>query len=105
MMKKSSWFSAAALAAVSLLAITSAQAKKPHAPKHVAKLAMDKARAIALAKVPGVIKAEELEFENKRWIYSFEIRPTGETKKLIKEVNLDADTGEQVGEIETEKED
>lgn len=105
MMKKSCWMSIASLAAVSLLSLASAQAKKPHAGRHVAKLAIDKARAIALAKVPGVLKAEALELEHGRWIYSFEIRPAGETKKLVKEINLDADSGEQVGEIETEKED
>jgi len=36
-----------------------------------------------------------------RWIYSFEIKPTGEKGKLITEVNIDADTGDVVG-IDTE---
>src|SRR4051794_4005434 len=71
--------------------------------KHVAKLSMQTARAKALTLVPGKVKAEELEKEHGRWIYSFEIRPDGETRKIVKEVNLDADTGEQVGKIDTEK--
>jgi len=52
--------------------------------------------------VPGKVLAEELEHEGGRWIYSFEIKPTGETRKLIKEVNIDADTGAVV-DIGTEK--
>ena len=80
-----------------------ATAKPSHRAKHQAKIAKDVARATALAQVPGTVKAEELEREGGRWIYSFEIRPTGETRHLIKEVNIDADTGELVGKIDTEK--
>lgn len=71
--------------------------------KHQAKLSLGEARAIALAKVSGKVVHEELEKEKGRWIYSFEIRPTGETRKLVKEVNLDADTGAVVA-IDTERE-
>ena len=69
---------------------------------HQAKFPAAEARAKALGLVPGRVVAQELEHEGGRWIYSFEIRPTGETRKLIKEVNLDADTGALVGSIDTE---
>jgi uncharacterized membrane protein YkoI len=73
------------------------------ADQHQAKVSMADARAKALALVPGVVRDEELEQEGGRWIYSFEIKPTGETRKIIKEVNIDADTGAVVGvEIENE---
>ena len=72
---------------------------------YVPKVSLADARAAALADVPGTIKAEELEKEGGRWIYTFEIRPSGETRRLIKEVNIDADTGKRVGKIETEKDD
>jgi uncharacterized membrane protein YkoI len=50
----------------------------------------------------GAVVAEELEFEGKRWIYSFEIKPKGEKGKRIKEVNIDADTGVVVS-VDTEE--
>lgn len=65
------------------------------APPHV-KITMEQARATALQKVPGKIVHEELEHEKGRWIYSMEVRPAGETGKHIKEVNLDANSGEVV---------
>jgi uncharacterized membrane protein YkoI len=74
-----------------------------HQAQHQAKLSLSDARAKALSLVPGTVRAEELEHERGRWIYSFEIKPAGETRKLIKEVNVDADTGAIVS-IETEKE-
>jgi uncharacterized membrane protein YkoI len=70
--------------------------------QHQAKIPIADARAKALTLVPGKVVSEELEHERGRWIYSFEIKPTGEKGKLVKEVNIDADTGEVVG-IETEK--
>ncbi|MEP7127063.1 MAG: PepSY domain-containing protein [Byssovorax sp.] len=73
------------------------------ATPHVAKFPRAAARAKALAQVPGgTVVAEEVEFESKRWIYSFEIKPKGETGKLIKEVNLDADTGDLIS-VDTEQ--
>lgn len=71
-----------------------------HAPK-AHRVSMAEARRTALAKVAGAIKAEELEHEHGRWIYSFEIRPQGETRKLIREVNVDADTG-RIVDVSTE---
>ena len=69
---------------------------------HQAKVPIAEARATALRLVPGRLVAEELEHEGGRWIYSFEIRPQGETRKIIKEVNIDSDTGALVGGIDTE---
>ncbi len=70
---------------------------------HVAKVPIDTARASAMAQVPGgTLKHEELEKENGRWIYSFEIRPAGEQGTTIREVNVDADSGAIVG-VDTEK--
>ena len=68
---------------------------------HHAKVTLVDARAKALSLVDGTLIKEELEHENGRWIYSFEIKPTGEKGKTIKEVNIDADTGALVG-IDTE---
>lgn len=74
-------------------------------PSHHAKLSMAKARAIALAKIPGTVRSQELEHEHGRWIYSFEIKPTGEVRRIVREVNLDADTGAVVSlEIEHDSE-
>ncbi len=95
----SRWVLTVALAvSAPMLATTACLAKT----KHQAKLSMDQAREIALAKVPGKIKTEEMEKEKGIWIYSFEIRPDGETKKIVKEVNVDADTGKIV-DIGTER--
>lgn len=95
---------ATALVAGPLAALApAAHADKHHRVAYHPKMSMDDARKIALARFPGTVKTEELEREKGRWIYSFEIRPTGETKKIVKEVNLDADTGKIV-EIDTERE-
>ena len=74
-----------------------------HAHRHHAKISQAQARKTALARVPGVVKAAELEKEKGRWIYSFEIKPRGETRTIVKEVNIDADTGAIV-EVGTERE-
>lgn len=69
---------------------------------HQAKVSLEEARRHALEKVPGKVIAEELEKEHGRWIYSFEIEADGGKADEIKEVNIDADSGEVVA-IETEK--
>jgi uncharacterized membrane protein YkoI len=78
--------------AATLMATMPALAKTP---PHL-KVTMEQARATALQKVPGKIVHEELEHEKGRWIYSIEVRPAGETGKHIKEVNLDANSGDVV---------
>jgi uncharacterized membrane protein YkoI len=83
--------------ALLLGAITSVAVSVPafahDAKTHHAKVAMADARATALARAPGTVLDEELEHEDGRWIYSFEIRPQGEQGKRVEEVNVDADTG------------
>lgn len=65
------------------------------ARKSEAKISMKRARATALAKVPGGrIKSSELEREKGKLIYSFDIRPANGTG--IEEVQVDAITGEVV---------
>ncbi len=89
----------------SVLVLTTAIAAVACAPaaRHQAVVSPSAARSIALARVSGVVRAEELEHEDGRWVYSFEIKPTGETRKIIQEVNVDADTGDVVS-VDTERE-
>jgi uncharacterized membrane protein YkoI len=65
-----------------------------------AKVRVQEARAIALKKVPGDIKEEELERENGKLVYSFDIRAAGQ--KDITEVQVSAIDGSIVS---VEKED
>ena len=59
-----------------------------------AKISMEKARAIALKKVPGgKIETAELEREHGKLIYSFDIKTS---KPGVTEVNVDAITGKVV---------
>jgi uncharacterized membrane protein YkoI len=90
-------FALAVAAAATGLAFTASAEETHHA-----KVTLADARAKAMSLVAGSLVAEELEHENGRWIYSFEIKPTGEKGKLIKEVNIDADTGALVS-IDTER--
>jgi uncharacterized membrane protein YkoI len=63
--------------------------------KSEAKIGMKEARAKALEKVPGGrVKSSELERENGKLVYSFDIRPARGTG--IDEVQIDAVTGEVV---------
>ena len=92
-----------ALATVGLPLTVACRTVAAESAKHDPKFPIADARAKALAEVPGgTIVAEELEYEGKRWIYSFEIKPKGETGKRIKEVNIDADTGALVS-VDTEE--
>lgn len=91
--------------AASLVAGLSCAAGAPPAQaasRHAHRVSMAQARRTALARVPGEVKAEELEHERGRWIYSFEIRPPGEKGSSIREVNVDADTG-RIVDVHTEK--
>lgn len=66
-----------------------------------AKVTLAAATATALKAVPGsAVKAKELEREDGKLIYSFEMKTAG--KAGIDEVNVDAMTGEIVGKIEHE---
>jgi uncharacterized membrane protein YkoI len=59
------------------------------------KVSADSARAIALAEVPGAkVKSHELEHENGKYVYSFDLAVPG--KSGIEEVQVDAMTGKVV---------
>ena len=87
----------AGILAVGLCAAAAAQApppaksKIPPALKKDAKISVDEARATALKKVPGQIQEEELEKENGKLVYSFDIRAAGQ--KDITEVQVSAIDG------------
>jgi uncharacterized membrane protein YkoI len=81
---------------------SSAQATTPNIPKvdpalaAEAKMTLDSARTIAMHKVPhGTVASEELERENGRLIYSFDVKVPG--KSGIQEVNVNALTGAVLG--------
>jgi hypothetical protein len=86
--------------------LTSAQtaapkkSKIPASLKSQAKVSVEDARATAINKVPGEIKEEELEKENGKLVYSFDIQATGQ--KDITEVQVSAIDGTVVS---VEKED
>lgn len=82
---------------VSMLMSASVFAAKP--PKN--KITQNKAEKLALKEAPGKIKSSELEFENGKWVYSFDIISNGE----IHEVQIDAVTSKIVSnKIETAEE-
>lgn len=76
------------------------KSKIPASLKAEAKIPVEDARATAVKKVPGTIKEEELEKENGKLVYSFDIQATGE--KNITEVQVSAIDGSIVS---VEKED
>ena len=67
------------------------KSKIPASLKSEAKISVEEARATASKRVPGVIKEEELEKENGKLVYSFDIQATGE--KDITEVQVSAIDG------------
>jgi uncharacterized membrane protein YkoI len=58
------------------------------------KVSMDAARQTALAQVPGQVVEEEVEEEDGRWVYEFDIVTAAGAP--VKEVVVDADTGQVV---------
>ncbi|MEO7218804.1 MAG: PepSY domain-containing protein [Gemmatimonadaceae bacterium] len=63
-----------------------------------ARISLDSARVIARAKLPkAYVQSEELERENGKLIYSFDMKTTG--KSGIDEVNVNALNGSIVGKI------
>lgn len=76
------------------------KSKIPASLKSQAKISLEDARTTALKKVPGEIKEEELEKENGKLVYSFDIQATGQ--KDITEVQVSAIDGSIVS---IEKED
>jgi uncharacterized membrane protein YkoI len=71
---------------VSAVGIGAAKARKPH-------ITVEQARATALAKAPGKIQSEELEREEGKLVWSFDIRTNATT---ITEVWVDANSGKVV---------
>src|SRR5262245_26557310 len=59
-----------------------------------AKISEAQARKIALARVPGTVRSEELEREHGRVVYSYDIERPG--KPGVEEVQVDAKTGKIV---------
>ncbi|MCM2278080.1 MAG: PepSY domain-containing protein [Oligoflexia bacterium] len=57
-------------------------------PKNI--ISMDKAESIALKKYPGTLKSSELEQQNRRWIYSFNVLGSD---RSLHEVWVDARSG------------
>ena len=64
---------------------------KSTAPPPNLPVSIEQARTAALAAVPGQVQKEELETEEGRWVYEFEIQPT--TGAVKQEVDVDATTG------------
>ena len=60
-------------------------------PPQVA-VTMDAARQTALAKVPGEVQKEELEEEDGKWVYSFEIKSAAAPDQ-VQEIDVDANNG------------
>ena len=74
--------------------VTKLKEERPGLAK-LAIISLKEARATAMAKVPkGVIKAQEIEEEGGKLIYSFDLKVAG--KAGIEEVNVDAKTGHLV---------
>jgi peptidase YpeB-like protein len=80
------------LVAVAPLASASTKSEQAALQKE-AKISMKHARSIALKAAPGTIASEELERENGRLIYSFDIK---NKKGEVTEVNVNAMNGEVV---------
>jgi uncharacterized membrane protein YkoI len=59
-----------------------------------AKISEPEARRIALARVPGIVRTEELEREHHRVVYSYDIERAG--KPGVEEVQVDAKSGKIV---------
>ena len=71
---------------------TSPRDNKQSELRKEAKITMAEAQKTASAKEPGKIKSKELEKENGKLIYSFDIK----TKSGIHEVNVDAISGDVI---------
>lgn len=86
--------SAKAISAQAKKSIVTLKEERPGLAK-MATVTLEKARAVAMAKVAkGRIQAQEIEEENGRLIYSFDVKVKGNSG--IEEVNVDAKTGELV---------
>ena len=92
-----SWKSVAAILGSSLLLNAAAFAAKSQDPKLLAKASVseDRARSIALAKVPsGTVSSAELENEHHHLVWSFDI--ASPNSKTITEIQIDAKSGKLI---------
>lgn len=77
---------------------TSTKSDVPAKLAREAKISLDSARTIAKAKLPkATVQSEELERENGKLIYSFDMKTAG--RSGIDEVNVNAMNGAMVGKI------
>ena len=86
-----------AFAALTIGTTGSAFASTKHVHEDLSKLARisePEARKIALARVPGEVKSEELEREHHRIVYSYDIKREG--KPGVEEVQVNAINGKIV---------
>ena len=72
---------------------------QPTTPPPNLPVTMDQARTTALAAVPGQVQKQELDSEDGRWVYEFEIQPAT-AGMATQEVDVDATTG--VAQIDTD---
>jgi len=62
-----------------------------------AEVSLETARRIALASVAGEVTRAELAREHGRLIWEFRVAPAGgPTERIVKEIEIDADTGEVI---------
>ena len=85
------------MATIAFVHFPNLQADDPHEQEAHARITVEQARAVALRAVPGTVTDSELERQNGRLIYSFEITRPGEQrfsfgkgKHSIVEVNVNA---------------
>lgn len=97
---------AMALPAVALAQTTATPPARPKVESQAtlsreAKITLGAATATALKMVPGAkVRSHELERENGKLIYSFDMKTAG--KPGIDEINVDAITGEPIGTVQHE---
>ena len=89
MKQKNTYTAALILTTLSVISPLSVHAES-NAPKE--RISMEQARKAALKVFSGKVKGEELEYENKRWVYSFDLKKDGDSN--IHEIQIDAVTGQ-----------
>ncbi len=87
-MKKA--FVKSGITAIALILAGTAYAKgKARPPKDV--VSIETARNAATKSLQGKVQSEQLENEDGKWVYSFDLKSTGDSK--VHEVQVDARTG------------
>lgn len=91
--------SAIAVGAIATLCLPLRLALADTPVQGTSQVSMNDARATALRQIPGTVVSEELERENGKSVYSFELKPTA-ASGANQEVKVDAETG-SITRIET----